>query len=333
MGKLNDELCHFVNRPEVFAELFNVGVYGGEKVILKENLSDVQRAYGEALPDRYGKKRRKIRERDVVKALCRNGKLVLLAVENQAGLNYCMPLRCLEYDVEDFARQLRRLRRHYKQGGGLRTGAEYLSGIRESDKLIPNVTILLYHGVGKWDAASRLQDMIDVTALDEKLKDMHMDYKLHVINLKELDENLMQTGLRELVGMLRRAGDKVKMQQFMQDNEERFRNMDDELYDLICTMLGLKELGKRKEDCKNQGKETYNMCVAFKEMMQDSREAGRKIGRAEGVKQGVKQGVRQGEERLGALICRMYKEGRGEEVPKAAESVCFRNKLYREYGI
>lgn len=329
MGKLNDELRHFINRPEIFAELFNIGVYGGKKVILEENLADVQRTYGETLPDRYGKKRRKTRERDVVKALWRNGRHVRLAVENQANLNYCMPLRCLEYDVEDFARQLRRLRRHYKQEGGLQAGAEYLSGIKMSDKLIPNITILLYHGAGKWDAASRLQDMLDTTALDEKLKAIHMDYRLHVINLTELDENLLQTGLRELVGMLKRAGNKVKMQQFMQDNEERFRNMDDELYDLICTMLGLKELGKRKDDCKNHRKGTYDMCIAFKEMMQDSKEAGRKIGRAEGEKQGVKKG----EARLGALISLMYKEGRGEEVPKAAESIRFRNRLYREYGI
>lgn len=64
MGKLNDELCRFISRPNVFTELFNVGVYGGQKVIMEENLADVQHIYGEDMLDRYGKKRRKIRERD-----------------------------------------------------------------------------------------------------------------------------------------------------------------------------------------------------------------------------------------------------------------------------
>lgn len=337
MGKLNDELCHFLNRPSVFAELINVGACGGQKVISAENLADVQRAYGETLQDRYGKKRKKIRKRDVVKALRVREGYVLLAVENQANLNYGMPLRCLEYDVEDFAKQLRRLQRHYKQDGGLKPGAEYLSGIRESDKLVPNITILLYHGAGKWDAADRLQDMIDLAGVDERIKALHMDYELHVINLRELDENLLETGLRELVGMVKRAGDKAGMQRFMEDNEARFKNMDDELYDLICTMLGLKELGRRRNQYENQGKETYDMCVAFQEMMRDSREEGRKIGRAEGEKsgerKGEKKGEKKGEARMGALILRLYNEGRTEEVRKAAESVRFRNRLYREYGM
>lgn len=322
MGKVNYELCHFISRPEVFAELINVAVYGGEKVIQKENLADVQRAYGETLTDRYGKKRRKTRERDVVKALWMNGRYVLLAVENQANPNYCMPLRCLEYDVEDFAKQLRRLRRRYKKEGGLRAGDEYLSGIKESDKLIPNITLLLYHGSGRWNAARQLQDMVDMAALDEKLGAMHMNYKLHIINLTELDETLFETGLRELVGIMKRAEDKGQMQRYLRDNAERLQNMDDELYDLICAMAGIRELSvnQAKQDDEN-GKERKNMCKAWEDMKTDSREKGRKEGRKEG------------EERLGTLINRLYEDGREADVLKAAGSVRYRNRLYREYGM
>lgn len=321
MGKLNNELCHFLNKPAVFAELFNIGIYGGKKVISRENLADVQRTYGETLADRYGRKRRKIRERDVVKALYRNGGYVRLAVENQANLNYCMSFRCLEYDVEDFARQLRWLRRYYQREGGL-SGAEYLSGLKRSDKLIPNITIVLYHGAGRWNAPRQLQDMLDMAALDDELKAMHMDYKLHVINLTELDENLFQTGLRELIGVMKCAGDKDKMQRFIEENKERFRNMDDELYDLICTMAGLKELLVKKGKYENKDREeSVDMCKAWEDMKAESRAEGKR------------EGNREGEARLGTLISRLYKEGRGAEVLKAAESPRFRNRLYREYGI
>lgn len=322
MGKLNDELCRFINRPNVFAELFNVGVYGGQKVIMEENLADVQHTYGEDMSDRYGKKRRKIRERDVVKALWMNGSYALLAVENQANLNYCMPLRCLEYDVEDLAKQLRRIQRNHKKEKDLRSGAEYLSGIRKTDRLMPSITVLLYHGAGKWDAAEQLQDMIDMTALDEKLKAMYMNYKLHIINLTELDENLFETELRELIGIMKRVNDKKQMEQYLKENVKRLQNMDDEVYDLICTMAGIKELTAKTENCRSEDrKERMDMCKAWEDMKADSREDGRREGRKEG------------EERLGALISRLYKDGRGDEVLKAASSVRFRNRLYREYDM
>lgn len=328
MGKVNHELCYFLNRPAVFAELFNVAIYGGREVIQKENLADIQRTYGEALPDRYGKKRRKIRERDVIKALCRDGKYVRLAIENQADLNYCMPLRCLEYDVEEFARQLRRLRRHYKYkaDGSLCPGVEYLSGIKATDKLIPNITVVLYHGKGCWNAAQRLRDMLDEGALDERLGSMHMDYKLHVINLNELNEELFQTGLRELIGIIKCVDDKDRMQRFIENNRERIMRMDDDLHDLICTMAGIKELiVKTDENERTDRGERLNMCKAWEDMKADCRARGKEEGKREGKKEG--------EARMSALIIRLYQDGRGAEVPKAAESTRIRNRLYREYGI
>ena len=335
MGKLNDELCHFLNRPEVFAELFNVALYGGKREVKPENLGDVQRNYGETLTDRYGKTRKKIRERDVVKALRMNGGFALLAVENQASRNYCMPLRCLEYDVEDFARQLRRLRRHYKQTGGLKTGAEYLSGIKESDRLIPNITIVLYHGKGKWNAAEQLQDMVNMEVLDEKMKALHMNYKLYVVNLTELDENLFETGLQELIGIMKRVDDKDQMQEYLKENAARLQNMDDDLYDLICEMAGIKDLTAKR--AKENRKEENNMCKAWDDMKADSREAGRREGKREGRKEGReagrREGRKEGEEKLGALIRRLCQDGREAEVVKAAGSVQFRNRLYREYGM
>lgn len=67
------------------------------------------------------------------------------------------------------------------------------------------------------------------------------------------------------------------------------------------------------------------MCVAFQEMLRDSKE--------EGERRGEKRGEKRGTERLGALISRMYEEGRVEEILKAANNERFRSKLYREYGI
>lgn len=329
MGRKDNALTGYLNKPAVFEELFNVGIFGGEKVISAQNFVDVQNTYQETLRSRYGKKRKAVRVRDVVKALWINGHFVMLAVECQAEINYCMPLRCLEYDVEEFSRQLRRMRRRYEQEGGLKTGPEFLSGIRETDRLTPVITVLLFHGQGKWNAATSLQDMVDMQGLEGKMRVLHPDYKLHVINLTKLDETLFESGLRELVGMMKCSGEKEKMQRFMKENEKRFRNMDDELYDLICTMVGLKKLERRKEEFKNDREETYDMCIAFDEMLRDSKEEGKRIGERAGEKRGEKRG----EARLGALISRLDQEGRNSEIIRAAQSVRVRNRLYREYGI
>lgn len=71
------------------------------------------------------------------------------------------------------------------------------------------------------------------------------------------------------------------------------------------------------------------MCIAFEEMLKDSKEEGRRIGEREGEKRGEKKG----EARLGVLISRLNQEGRDSEIIRAAQSVRIRNRLYREYGI
>ncbi len=252
MGRKNDELSWYLNRTAVLADFFNGSIYNGEKIIKAEQLGEIQRTYQEAIRDRSGRVRRKRRERDVAGVLQKEGHFVILAVENQENLNFCMPLRGLEYDVEEFAKQLRRMRRQYEQKGQLETGAEYLSGIRKTDRLIPVVTVLFYHGKGKWQAPVQLQEMLDMNGMDETLKAMHMNYRLHVINLTELKEENFETGLRELVGMMKRRDDKEEMGRYCKENAERFENIDDETYDLICTMLNLKTLLKKKEQNRNQ---------------------------------------------------------------------------------
>ena len=92
--------------------------------------------------------------------------------------------------------------------------------------------------------------------------------------------------------------------------------MDDETYDVICGMIS-QELKMKKEKCRNQGKETVDMCRAIDEM----------------VKDGEIRGEKRGEARLGRLISRLCKEGKMEDIGKAADNIQVRRRPYREYGI
>ena len=341
MGKKNDELAWYLNRPSVLADFFNGSLYEGRQAILPEELAEMQKTYEESLQSRYGKKRKVRRERDVGKLLCRRGHFVLLAVENQDKPNLGMPLRNAEYDVTEYARQLRRIKRRNEAKKDWADGVEYLSGVKRTDRLIPVITVVLYHGQENWNAPGRLQELLDMEGMDEILKSLLMDYRLRVINLTELREENFTTGLRELIGMMKRRNSKVAMQEYFRENEERFRNMDDETYDLICTMINHRNLLKEKEKCRNKGKEGVDMCKAIDDMILEGKMEGKMEGKREGIligekrgeKKGEKKGEKVGEEKLSRLIAQLLKEDRLADIYKVTGSVQARRRLYREYGI
>lgn len=320
MGKKNNAFTAYLRDSQRLADLYNGCLYGGRKEISPLQLGDIQRTYDEKLPDRYGQKHRISRERDITKVLCRNDGFVILSTELQENSHYLMPLRMLEYDILDLHRQVRRLQNHYRREGGL-TKEEYLSGIKKTDRLIPAVTILLYHEDGTWNAAEQLTDLLDVRGMDNTLYGLLPNYQIHLFNLAELYELHFETGLRELIGMMKRKDDKLLMQAYCRENADRFCRMDEATYDLICTMLNLNALERNKEKHRNAKEETLNMCKAFDDMVKD------------GIEIGKKQGRKIGEERMSSLILLLTKDGREKDIVSAAQSARKRQKLYQEYGI
>ena len=81
MDGVDSKICVYLSKPHVFADAMNGVVYRGRKVICEEQLLEVQNAYHVLLHGRNREKRRKMRKRDVVKAIRRNGHFVILAVE------------------------------------------------------------------------------------------------------------------------------------------------------------------------------------------------------------------------------------------------------------
>lgn len=211
MGKVNDAFNDYLNNPIVFADLCNGLLYEGKRVIMPEELAEFQKFYQEDMRDRAGGKKKVRRERDVAKLLCRKDGFIIIAVENQDEEHLYMPLRCLEYELEDLKRQIRRIKRRYDRRKDLRPGAEFLSGIRQSDRFIPTVTILVYHGKGKWNAAERLQELMDLSGADETLRKLLADYRLRIYNLTDLDETCREQGRR--INMCKAFDDWAKEEQ------------------------------------------------------------------------------------------------------------------------
>lgn len=338
MGKKDDMMCAFLSQDHVLLDFFNGALYEGRKQLQPQQIADVQRFYHPRTRTKDGRLRRIRRERDVIKLILINGCWIYLAVENQNSVNPSMPLKCLGYDVDEYMKQLTRLRRKNMEAGVLKTSAEYLSGMRLTDRLIPVITIVLYHGKGfDWNGPHTLQQMLELNGIDEKLRQICAEHHIHVFCLSSLQEEHFETGLRELIGMMKCQNDKQALLDYCQKNQKRLSNMDSLTYDTICTMVGDPALLLHKENCKTNDTEGWDMCQAIRELVKDGekhgREIGEKIGEKHGREIGEKIGEKQGEEKMSRLILRLTAAGRLDELTQAAQSARVRNRLYREYGI
>lgn len=138
-------------------------------------------------------------------------------------------------------------------------------------------TVIFYHGKGDWEACRDLYGMIDFEGENEFWKAFAADYRMNLAALPDLKEENYETGLRELIGMLKRSRDKEGMRAYCRDNEERFRHMDEETYDVISVMLNHKKLGELKAVVKTE-KGEMDMCQAIEEMIEDGRRDGIRSG-------------------------------------------------------
>ena len=181
MGKQNDAFTAYLGRAEVLADLYNGCLYQGEEVVQAGNLCEVQQFYQQRLSERVKRPTARRRERDAIRAFWNEKSYVLLAAEAQNQPHLTMPFRCMEYDLAEYARQLRYIR--LKSEGKLKTGVEYLSKMGRNDHLTPIVTIVLYHGTEPWDAPKKLSEMMELEEIDLILKQMVQEYQIYVFSV------------------------------------------------------------------------------------------------------------------------------------------------------
>ena len=83
------------------------------------------------------------------------------------------------------------LEKEHRKKKDLRSSEEFLSGIKEEDKLIPCITIVIYYGTRPWQTNFSMKDMFDVKDVEHlneykmNLLEVHSD--THQYKDKELD--------------------------------------------------------------------------------------------------------------------------------------------------
>ncbi len=127
---------------------------------------------------------------------------VLLGSENQSSIHYAMPPKNMLYDSINYAAQVDAAKASYKgfkfDEDGVKiayTSAEFLSGFRKGDKLIPVITAVIYFGKETWDAPKSIHEMLDV---DPALLSFIPDYKINLIAPAEIDDSAFSTKEHEV---------------------------------------------------------------------------------------------------------------------------------------
>ena len=187
MGKLDIDSKQYFGIAKHFADAFNFLVYDGKQVIDPANLRELD-AVETAVLFKDKDRDRIQKQRDLLRALT-DGKAVyvILGSELQSEVHYGMPVKNGQYDMMNYAAQVEKKAQQNREEKNLKPGAEYLSGLRKGDKLIPVITAVIYTGSKPWDGPLSLHDMLDFA--DEEQKALVPDYKLNIISAADLDDS------------------------------------------------------------------------------------------------------------------------------------------------
>ena len=274
MGKLDILAKEYIKRPSVFADVFNQFLYHGRQVIDPVSLMELD-STETAVP--YGTDGATIPEqryRDVSKMLVSMtdgmAAYCILAVENEAKINYSMPVKNGLYDFLQLAHQVTTAaasHRKQTQRKDRPSRDEFLSGFWKSDRLLPVMTVVIYFGAEEWDGPLSLKEMY--ADCSEEILKYTVDYHINLITPKGLEDreiNEFRTGMREIMKYIKYSDDKKKLNELIK-SEQRFKSVERSAVEIINTATNS---NMRIEE----RRELIDVCLAIQEMREESRMEG-----------------------------------------------------------
>ncbi|MBQ7266014.1 MAG: transposase [Firmicutes bacterium] len=195
MGVIDTESKLYFSKNSIFADMFNFKLYNGKNIIKADELRELDTTEI-SVPYGNGARVPLQKHRDVLKiwSAMTDGKAVyvILGSEVQDKIHYAMPIKNGLYDMLGYASQVNESRKSYKKklditdlsidDGTVRiklTSAEFLSGFRKEDRLIPIITLTIYLSPEEWDGPLDLHSMLDIE--DKELLEFVPNYRVNLI--------------------------------------------------------------------------------------------------------------------------------------------------------
>ena len=281
MGKIDTITKEYMENPVIFADAFNQFLYHGDQRIDPARLTELNTT-GIVVP--YGADGASVPEqkyRDVLKLLHAmtdgDAAYCIMGIENQTDVHYALPVRNGVYDFLQLSHQVSEAANSHKRamkekeaahlGKERATDGEFLSGFRKKDRLIPVVTLVIYFGPDDWDAPLSLREMYSNT--NSAILAHTPDYHLNLIAPGEMsDEDIdeFHSNLREVMLYIKYSKDKKKLDKIIEENPN-FQSVERQAADVINIVTGSKLRYP-------EGKGDVNMCLAIKQMREESELAG-----------------------------------------------------------
>ena len=174
-------LKNFWKDNERFADLFNTALFGGERVINPNDLSEVDTDVSSLIKfNGHAETIQKVL--DVVKKTAYGVDFVIWGLENQAKIHYAMPLRHMLGDSFSYLKEYNEIAARNKMEKDFQSSDEFLSNFKKTDRLHPVVSLCVYYGENEWDGPFCLTDMLEIP---QKLKPFISDYKMNLLQLRK----------------------------------------------------------------------------------------------------------------------------------------------------
>ena len=163
MGKKNTITKDYMSLPANFADCFNYYLFQGEQVIKAEHLEPQDPAELTIIPtdvtDETVEKYRDILKQCILMKDDR-ATYLLLGIENQSDIHYALPVKNMNYDALNYARQVAETAKEHRDKKNIKSSGEFLSGFKKNNKLKPIISLVIYFGAGTWDGPRSLKEIL-----------------------------------------------------------------------------------------------------------------------------------------------------------------------------
>ncbi|MCI7263583.1 MAG: Rpn family recombination-promoting nuclease/putative transposase, partial [Clostridiaceae bacterium] len=243
---------------DVFADIYNEGIFGGKKILREEDLLPLPTESLTRTMD--GTLRQGIR--DVRKADRRSGTYRLIwNLENQSGTDNTMPERVMGYEYASYEEQIKALMAENRKAGN----PAVTKRIHDDQKRVPVITAVLNWGEREWSGPRHLHEMLKFPeGLEEELRPMAADYSFHLIEMGSLPEevrNRFQSDFRVLAEYAATRKEPEKWEAFLREYPKKLDHPE-ELFDALKAVAGDERYEQIAEQLtKEEKEEGIRMCV------------------------------------------------------------------------
>lgn len=241
-----------------------------------------------------GEGKKSFRQRDIFKKIITEEGFFYLGIENQENINLTFPWRLMQMDCLEYERQIEELQQANKEKKvNYKKEDDFLYSFREQDRLIPIVNIVLYWGKRRWKKPLSIKEMMNEDFLPQEMRKLFRDYKVYLIHMRSIPEealNQMDSDLKYVLGLLKRAGNKKRYEKYIIENEEFFSRVTKSAMDVLKIYMNIPDIMQRVTYIKNtEGEECADMCKALEGIKEDAEKKGRREGKREGRREGRKE--------------------------------------------